>query len=172
MTLSPIVLFYTGNGTDHAGRYLSTLWNYTDVQLEHGHDFIQWLFPLTTKSQYTSTDPILTHEDIQYFHTHASVRKNMVISFKTMMKFYGFSVIEYNGKITNIRMADTAKIHRWIRPRNHNFNRITRMLTSLHLLGLHDEARAFWHVLSLCIYPTFKQVLGSSYTYWKNLMYN
>lgn len=61
-----LIAFLLGNGTDNRGRYLSDLWKKGYFFLETSHDYIQWMFPLDTKSQYNSKAPVLNNEEIIY----------------------------------------------------------------------------------------------------------
>ena len=50
----------------------------------------------------------------------------------------------------------------WCR-QNHNWLRITRVLRSLHLLGLPDEARAFFALLA----TVRQQIDPTTWRYWE-----
>ena len=42
--------FLTNKKADFSGRFLQDIWNYSDIEIEHTHDFIQILFPLNEES--------------------------------------------------------------------------------------------------------------------------
>ena len=44
------LIFLKNEGVDFKGRSLSEIWNYTDIQIEQNHDFIQVVFPLNKPS--------------------------------------------------------------------------------------------------------------------------
>ena len=131
--MSQIVDFYEGLGTDKKGRTLADMQKYTDHQMEAGHDFIQWMFPLHEKSYHAVDSPVLTNEDIAELQKSDIARKNMLISLNRFLDFLG---------ITQPR--DEKKLAWWCRDGNHNLLRITRVIRSLRLFRLDDYAKAFY----------------------------
>ena len=51
--------FYRGIGIDSEGRTLEQILQFSDSEKEAKHDFIQWLFPSKTPSQFNSKAPVL-----------------------------------------------------------------------------------------------------------------
>ncbi|HKW10162.1 MAG TPA: opioid growth factor receptor-related protein [Gemmatimonadaceae bacterium] len=119
MTL-PLLRFYEGTGTDDRGRRLEDVWHFSDEQLEHVHDYIQWLFPLTERSAFNPGAPLVDEATIQKFRTDATLRSNLARSYERMREFY--------------------RDMQWVTPGNHNYLRLTRILKSLTLLGLGHRA--------------------------------
>jgi hypothetical protein len=138
---SPLVRFYGGTARDARGRTLSDLWRWDDANLEQVHDYIQWLFPVPEPSHFNDDAPLLKPDDIAAFAARAELRDNLRHSFARILAFYGLA-LQRGPAVTR---ADNFAIQavNWLRPYDHNFLRITRILHSLTLLGLGDEARAF-----------------------------
>jgi hypothetical protein len=114
-----LVDFYLNNGMDHCGRSLSEILSFNDDQLERTHDYIQWLFPLIEPSFYNAQAPLLDKETIVEFQNNQQLRDNVIIAWMRMMKFY----LSYN----------------WISCGNHNYLRITRILTFLSYCNLRSQ---------------------------------
>ncbi|HEY9611993.1 opioid growth factor receptor-related protein [Allocoleopsis sp.] len=73
-----------------------------------------------------------------------------------------------NGQIA-VTQSDEyrERISVWLNRFNHNYLRITRILTSLSLLGLEDDAKAFFNGLDQ-IYLEEGDPIGSEpYLFWK-----
>jgi Opioid growth factor receptor (OGFr) conserved region len=164
--LHPIIGFYSGKSTDYQGRNIRDIWNYNDQQLEFVHDYIQWLFPLKQKSIFNRSAPTLDDQVIATFKNNRNLQKNLFISLQLMLTFYGLK-IEDNRQI--IKADNYGQIKkRWITLRNHNYLRITRILTSLKLLGLEKFAIALFNCLEK-IYTEESEIIGSkTFNYWQN----
>lgn len=55
----PLVDFYLGTAPDDHGRTFDAILAHDDEWLEYTHNFIQWLFPLTSNSGANPTAPTL-----------------------------------------------------------------------------------------------------------------
>jgi hypothetical protein len=119
----------------------------------HTHDVVQWLFPLKEPSKFNPTAPVLTDKQIEAFHADARLRGNLLKSFTRFMQVFGLSYVD-----GEIRQAGHKDI--WL-SLNHNWLRFTRILKSLTILGLPDEAMAFYRYL--------EKKLGNvpSMSYWR-----
>ncbi len=124
---SAIVQFYSGAGPDHRGRWLTQTQDWDDATLEAVHDYIQWLFPLPEASGFNPDAPLLTPGDIAEFREQSRLRRALLGSLTRMKAFYGIS---------------PAGPQPWLTPGNHNLLRLSRILRSLNLLGLEEEARS------------------------------
>ena len=126
------------------------------VFLEHCHNYIQWLFPLNEQSTFNVDAPILTEEDIALFSNSFFLKHRLYESFQMMINFYGFEM-DFDNKI--VLSVDWAANH-WLKPNDHNFLRITRILKSLTLLGLKEVADSFLEALKSlkqeCLFPINK----------------
>jgi hypothetical protein len=145
MNTSPLIRFYLGQGTDHAGRMISEIHSFYFHQLESYHDYIQWLFPLPNRSVFNPDAPILTEEDRLEFHHHPLVRQNYHISWTRMLDFFGYFVNQ-DGLISKTCLWGQLA-PRWLSPENHNGMKVTRMLRSSMLCGFGDQARAFYETV-------------------------
>ena len=161
---STVVDFYRGDGRDHRGRLLSHIHQYSFDALERHHDYIQWLFPLPEPSGANPDAPLLSAEDIAVFHADASLRAMLLRSFRLMLQFYGLEIAEKD--IVRSAMFD-QRSRVWLTPGNHNFLRISRILRSLSLLGLRDQAVAFLRCLE-DIYEQHARIIGeTTMGYWR-----
>ncbi len=160
-----LISFYKDGGMDHAGRTHTDILSFDDDQLEHVHDYIQWLFPLPEQSQFQPHVPVLTGEDIQAFKSQPAMQDNMRQSFHRLLAFYGF---RDTGETLELTENFNERVQNWLTPMNHNFLRITRILRSLTLLGLDEEAKRFFDTLDkLYQAPGAKEMIGNSHRYWK-----
>ena len=159
-----IVAFYEGSGRDDRGRSLDDVLGFDDAALEYTHDFIQWLFPLPEPSRYNPHAPLLTAEDIAAFRADEQLRANLRKSFERIVTFLGLSLTA-DGEVVEgpnfaARVPDV-----WAFP-NHNWLRITRILRSLTLLGLPDEARAFYRRLEAFHRGRRFPIPAETFRYW------
>ena len=121
---SNITEFLNGTGTDHQGRFITDIWRFDDREIEHNHDFIQWLFPLTEPSMSVFGAPILDQSDIDTIFSSDVARTNVI---KSAEWYLGF----------------LKRNEHWIKSYDHNHLRITRTIKSLRLLVGDDEANKF-----------------------------
>lgn len=142
---SPLVSFYRGTGRDGEGRRLPEIRQWPDERLEYTHDYIQWMFPLRERSQFNYEAPVLDEAAIAAFLDDAWLRAELFESLKRMLVFYGLEWHEGAVRRTG-RFVERALD--WVTVGNHNHLRITRILKCLRLLGLGDEARAFFDCLA------------------------
>jgi Opioid growth factor receptor (OGFr) conserved region len=146
---SPIVDFYLGTSSDPEGRRIEEIWDWDDGRLEGVHNFIQWLFPLRTRSAFSARAPVLSEAEIARFRESELLRQRLARSLDTMLRFYGLQlrctpqgdpVVEKSPAFASRRVA-------WLNPGNHNHLRLTRILTSVFMLGLPREALALQQCL-------------------------
>lgn len=140
-----LVPFYQGNGKSASNAALEEILSWSDQRLEAQHDYIQWLFPLASASRYNSNAPVLNSGLIGTLRTDPTVQKNYMRAFDRILKFYGFKRNQ-DGSITPAANFP-ARFKEWGTPNNHNFLRITRILTSLKLMGHATEAARFYQAL-------------------------
>ena len=130
--------FYQQQGTDHKNRALIDIWTMTFDELEHTHDFIQWLFPLPEPSRINPEAPLLTPEVIVNARQSSTIQANLERSFDTLSAFWGFSH-NHQNEIVRTGQFETQS-QKWCCLSNHNQLRITRMLRCLTLLGQNSLA--------------------------------
>jgi hypothetical protein len=148
---SAIVAFYDGKGTDHQGRTLEEILAWDDDSLEYTHDYIQWLFPLREPSAFNPWAPVLTESDVGTFRGRSDLQSGLRRAFDRMMLFYGF----------------TRPAKQWLGPHNHNFLRLTRILTSTRLLGLEEESRGLFRELE-AVYAAHPAIIGPvTWRFWR-----
>lgn len=161
--MSRLLDFYRGEAPDSEGRYLEDIWNWPDSELEAVHDFIQWLFPLPEPSRFNPDAPLLTEEDIGAFRADKELRAKLRKSFERILTFLGLT--ETAGKISEGPNFRTRAKDIWVTP-NHNWLRITRILRSLTLLGLPEEAQRAYGWLQ----ETYRQrrfpIDAETFRYW------
>lgn len=142
-----VVEFYRGRIADHRGRWLHEIQQWSDHRLEDVHDFIQWCFPLREPSPVNPHAPRIDDQTIAAFREDAALRDALRLSFERMVRFYGFEF--YPGSSPRVEPSREGAQHsaNWLTPGNHNHLRITRILKCLMLLGLRNEAYAFFVAL-------------------------
>jgi len=160
----PLLEFYNGTGSDDRGRRIEDVWRYTHDELEDIHDYIQWLFPLTERSDFNPGAPVLDDATIQRFRTDETLRRNMERSLRLMLAFYG---LEIAGVSIRRALSFAERSANWLTPGNHNFLRLTRILKSLATLGLADRATQLLACLEE-IYATDESVIGPrTIAFWR-----
>ncbi len=169
-TQNPIILFYSGLSADDRGRKINEIWEWDYAKLEYTHDYIQWLFPLIAQSRFNRDAPTLTPEVIQTFRSSYELKQNLLKSLVLMLGFYGLTLSSNDSNkiviVKNDNYSERKK--QWINLRNHNYLRLTRILTCLKLLGLETYGQALFNGLSQ-IYQEEQSAIGlETYNYWKN----
>lgn len=165
-----IIQFYSGKSADVRGRMLQDIWQQNHEWLEKTHDYIQWLFPLTERSRFNPNAPILTDDDIQEFRNREDLRNNLVTSLKLMLGFYGLSCQESKDGTIEINL-DKSFLERkkiWVHWGNHNHLRITRILKSLHSLGLEIYAQAFFKCLQEISNLEKGEITKLTFSHWQD----
>ncbi|MBV8638887.1 MAG: hypothetical protein JO322_12460 [Candidatus Eremiobacteraeota bacterium] len=136
MNDDPLVQFYKGNATDNRGRYLDEILAWDDDELEYTHDYIQWLFPITTVGVNPDAPPA-NAATIEAFCNDPLLRAALLRSLDRMLAFYG---LQRTGDEIAPR-ADFESHRQWLTAGNHNHLRLTRIMKSLRLFGLDADAR-------------------------------
>lgn len=166
--VDPIVAFYRGERPDASGRHLANILDWDDRQLEAVHDYIQWVFPTSQPSAVNVSAPLVTRETVAAFHADEELRGGLLRSFDRILRFYGLERVQGDAGV-EIRPGVNYEVRKtnWLHPGNHNHLRITRILTSLRLLGLPDEAAAFRRCL-LGIYDKVGSacISGETLRFW------
>ena len=139
--------FLNGTGKDNYDRTYHQLLLQTDEELECNHNYIQYLFPIQKRSIYALFAKTVTKSEISQWHLE-KIRENIHDAYERMMQFY-----ETNNH--------------WITPCNHNYKRLSRILESLRLFGLNEEADELFSYLSE-LYSIYPAIIGEgTYSYWK-----
>jgi hypothetical protein len=136
--------YLTGSGLDGRGRQVVEVLTFSNDQLEEVHDYIQWLFPLPTRSAAQPTAPVLDATEIEAIRANPRALATLKQAADRMLQFY----------------RETGW---WLRLQDHNHLRIARIIQSLRvlvgptaahefhrqILALHDAAGASVNPLSL-----------------------
>src|SRR5262249_5115577 len=128
-------------GTNSSGYTLEQVLEWDDEDWELQHDFIQWLFATDEQSMFNADAPVLDAPAIARFRTDPLLRHRLRRSFDRWLAFCG--VVRTDDGLA----FDNPNPRVWDR-RTHNWLRITRVLRSLNLLGLTDEAQVFFALLT------------------------
>lgn len=134
-----LLAFYRGTGTDRAGRRLVAIWAFSHLQLEATHDYIQWLFPLPTRSAFDPSAPVLDARTRAAFAAEPGLRERLLRSLDVMLAFYGLA---RDGERVAPRPDFEARARHWLVAGDHNHRRLTRIVRALRLLGCETEADA------------------------------
>jgi hypothetical protein len=160
--VSQLTEFYRRNGTDSEGRTIDKIWAYDHDLLEATHDYIQWLFPLRVPSGFNPNAPVLTDADAAEFRADPKLRENVRRSFTLYLDFLG---LRYEG--TRVVLTDEFNRNGIFDGPDHNWLRITRILTSTRLLGLETESRAFFALLKQLRDEGQTGITADSFAYWE-----
>lgn len=133
--------FLRGEGVDHRGRTLVFILAQNDEWLEEQHDFIQWLFPSTQKSQYNAFAPVLRPEQLALLGGTPETRAGLLSAYVRMLTFLGLQSTS-EGLIQEISRDPWNPLPLpWLRRPDHNDLRITRMIACLQHAGLRQETQ-------------------------------
>jgi hypothetical protein len=84
---------------------------------------------------------LLTDEDIRLFQANSELRNRLRKSFVRFLRFAGLELNEEDRVVEGVNF-DKRCPEVW-KYENHNWLRVSRVLASLHLLGLKGESKAF-----------------------------
>lgn len=157
--------FYRGVDTDNKGRSISDIFVFTDTELEKCHNYIQWLFPIDTKSNFNIFAPVLTEEICVKMRADNEVLENLIAAFVRIVQFYGFIYVD-NKLVDGPNFLDRSS--NWLMPNNHNYMRITRILRSLYLLGFENLSLLLLDKLEDLYANGYKSVITeTALNYWR-----
>lgn len=167
--MQPLLRFYRLEGPDARGRMLSDIWTWDAARLEGVHDYIQWLFPLAEPSAFNPDAPLVTAEVADAFRRDADLQARLRRSLAVMLDFYGLTLDDDGaGRVTIARARDFAARSRgWLQAGDHNHLRLTRILTSLRLLGLAAHSRALFDCLDAIARERPDAVSATTRAYWR-----
>lgn len=148
--MNKLIEFYLHNGPDNHGRSLKEMWSWDNYQLERTHDYIQWMFPTTTPSQYNLDAPLIDQETIDAFRNSSELQSYLTTSSFIFERFLDL---------------DNPKAH-WLTNKNHNFLRITRVIESLMTLYCRPRGHQFFGRVEKAYIKS--EICPISY--WSNMM--
>lgn len=156
-----LIDFYSGEGTDSQERDIYDLLTLSHQDLEGCHDYIQWLFPLKEPSLFNPDAPLLDEETIDAFTNNVSCMEHLAEAADMMLGFY-FPWRDKNGN------CFAAVKPEWLTKGNHNYLRLTRIITSLKLLNLDEIAYKFFNIL-MVLWISYPDEIGTeTFEYWRN----
>ena len=144
-----ILNFLIGNQEDSNNRCIQDIWEMNDREIENTHNFIQWIFPLSERSEAVPNSPIVSEEEIYQIKNSELAQNNIK---KSSDWFLGF--LERNKY--------------WICYSNHNHLRITRAIKSLRLIHSNKEAEKFKTDIFNLIEGNEDKISSISIEFWKN----
>lgn len=169
--MSRIVDFFDGTGKNQIGQTFEDIMAMSNEELESGHHQIQWCFPLKEPSQAVPGSPIATDEDFEHIRSDEVRVERFVEICWRWMQFYGIGVWQKEGSFTygaGIGFHERSKV--WLKLYNHNYKRLTRIITSMHLMGSGFEKMAKGlqsFLLKLADDPRYSGVIGpETKLYW------
>lgn len=148
---SSIVAFFTGEAADDLGRLFSDYLNFSNSELEHIHNYIQWAFPICEPSRHNSSAPLLTDDAVAALKENPDALKNFQIFLARMSQFY--------------LQSDC-----WLSRFNHNHLRITRIIASTCQILNVQEAGYFYAMIMQRIHDTETEVNKRSIDFWKDTL--
>ena len=158
-----IVDFYLGSSSDHRRRTIIDLWSMDYRELEDVHDYIQWLFPNWTGSQFSPDAPVLDEATRDIFHSSPEIRLRLMESLDVMLDFYGLARDEIEifeaGHFVERQGA-------WLNPGNHNHLRITRIILCLWTLDFPDLARSLHRCLESIDRKHPGRITAETWNHW------
>jgi hypothetical protein len=145
---------------------LDAILAWDDERLELTHDYIQWLFPLAEPSRFNPHAPLLTEADRAEFQSRIDLQANVLRALRRMVAFYGFVIDEPSSGAVSITPVSDVSRH-WLSPDEHNYLRISRIITSLRLLGLNEYARALFAALERVYAEHGGEIGETTFGYWQ-----
>ena len=141
--------FLLGKEADFKGRTIKEIWDFSDIQIEKNHDFIQLIFPLNKKSQNVFHGYYLDNQDlINELKESHQIRENIMKSSSWFLSF--------------LKRND-----HWKSKYDHNQLRITRVIECLRLLVSDEEADNFYNNVLVLIKDS-NQVNMRTLNFWEN----
>ena len=146
-TAAPLHAFLAGTGRDDRGRLAAEVLDFSDERLEQVHDYIQWLFPLPTRSGAQPGAPVLTQAEIAAIRADGHAQDTLKRASERMLSFY-------------------RGTRWWLATFDHNHLRITRIIHSLRLLVGPGEAQKFHSAVLEMNAAAGSPVNARSLAYW------
>lgn len=164
-----LLRFLSGEGPDDHGHFIFDYWRMNFWKMEHCHNYIQWMFPTTQRSEYNPRCPII-NDKFSYLAeqdtiAYAVARSNILTSFTVYLRFLGY---HYGKQCISEGENFAERSKNWLYPGNHNHLRITRVLCCLHLFGLDKQAKAFFRALTDTFAKYPGRITTESYMFWEN----
>jgi hypothetical protein len=163
-------LFYSNHlKSNPNGDFIDNIHNFwygEYMKLEAHHGYIQWLFPLPQRGSNPMAQS-LQQEEIQWFKAHAEAQQRLIKSYQMMLDFYGIVLrSEDSGEL--IRAHNWQQRFHNLEKNSHNDRRITRIISSMCLLGYEHLMTSFVQFLANEIYRehTLMRCRASCEQFW------
>lgn len=166
--MSAIIDFYRDGLPRADGLTLAAITAWDDRELERTRGVYGWLFPLDREDPDEPHAPLLTEAEVALFTSDPVLRNALLKSLIRALSLLGLKIAPARGAI--VRARDFEQKSGWLYPRNINYPRITRMLRSLNLLGLEQEAAWLFQALTE-IHATHARYIGDApMRFWRDAM--
>lgn len=149
-----LILFFENTHPNYDGKYLHDIRNWSDLQLEENHRFIQWMFPNREASTFNSDAPLLDDETVEAFRSRNDLKYEVSQNLERMISFYQL----------NDESGDRPW---WVTKGNHNYLRITRILNSLREFEMFDEATDFFDKLANVYFNNRGFIGRTTFDFWE-----
>jgi len=123
------IAFFEGTERDDQGRLLAHILSWSDYQLEPRHNYVQRLFPLRLASEHDPSAPLLVETARLHLKNSITCQDGIERAVERMMRFWGFESTYFGARDFQFEVPSFKP--QWIQAGNHNYKRITRMLTFL-----------------------------------------
>lgn len=123
---------------DHRDLMLDDVLAYTAEKFETDHQFIQWIFPLMEPSPFNPHAPVLNKGECAHMRDDPHVSAGLQRAFVFVLKNYGMTWVD--GAV--LPLADASRGWMILQSPSHHDKHVSRVLRSLTLLGMRDEALA------------------------------
>jgi hypothetical protein len=151
-----LVDFYTKGGKDSQGRRFSEIMSWSNYHLEMVHDYIQWVFPTKTRSQFNPDAPVLDEDTIAELMASPVFHKNFSRAIERINSFWFVGNTGSNGKAE------------WMEEGDHNLLRMSRFMESCSLLGHGDSALELFERLEYISKQTHGNFISKeNLKYWR-----
>lgn len=137
-----LVRFYRGEIKTGGGAYVAEGWSFDDImdfdysQMETCHRWTQWVWPTKERSFFQPDVPLLNNDVINIFREDGELQNKVTQAFLKTLDFYGFKL---EGEEEKVVLQEAGWHHEnplWaIQHFNHNYLRLTRILTSVRYIG-------------------------------------
>lgn len=137
------IAYFLSGGLEIEGISVENIIKYTGKELEEGHRYIQFLFPINTESKYNLKANLVDDETIALYASDPVLRADHLGIFNYMLGFFELT-LDNNGEVIPLRDFESpgANVPVWLKKENHNQLRLTRIMHSLNLLGNREAAMA------------------------------
>lgn len=150
-----LIDFYCNNQPNVDGELLYGILVMSVHELEHGHRWVQWVFPSDEPSKANNNSPLLDNETIEKLKSDTTFYNKFSASADMFFNFL------HAGE------SDDGKPV-WLMLRNHNYMRITRVIKSAKLFDRFDIAERFYSY-GRDLYDKWPEDIGEqTLSFWLN----